>query len=137
MNKENFGNDRNTIASITLGVVLSVMLMLMGTFVVSWLLGHERIETDKLGISALIVTEMAAVAGSAFSAIRMRKAILPVAVGTGLGFFVIQLSVTAMLFDGQYQGVLVTLLAVVGASVAVALVVLKYLNQSKKYRKKR
>ena len=136
-NNNRFSNHRNPAVSIGLGVVLSILVMLIGTLGVTSLLLNDSITTEGLGISVLVITELAVVFGCTFSTLRTGRAILPVALGTGLGFFVVQLSITALFFDGQYHGALVTLFAVLSSSVAVALVILKYMNQPKRYRKKR
>lgn len=135
-NKKRYGSTRNPAASIGVGVGLSVLVMLIGALVVTALLLNEIIGCERLDISVLIVTVLATAVGSACSSLRNGRTIFLVALGSSLGFFTILLSVTALFFGGQYRGLLVTLLVVLGVATAVALVILKYMNRPKRYHKK-
>jgi hypothetical protein len=136
-NKNNSVDGRNIASAIGLGVVISVALMMIGTFVVTALLMNRTIEIESIGVPVLAVTELSVLIGCAFSTLRTRKSILPVAVATSLFFFIIQIGITALFFDGQYHGVVVTLVTVLGGAIATSLVVLKHLNHSKQFHRKR
>ena len=136
-NKKVSLNGRNAASAIGLGVVISVVLMLVATFVVSALLMNQTIEIESVGVLVLIVTELSVFVGCAFSTLRMRRSVLPVAVATSLGLFIIQIGITALFFEGQYRGMIVTLVILLGGAVASSLIVLKHLNHSKTFRGKR
>ena len=136
-NKKVSLNGRNAVSAIGLGVVISVVFMFVATFVVSALLMNQTIEIESVGVPVLIVTELSVLVGCAFSTLRMRRRVLPVAVATSLGLFIIQIGITALFFDGQYHGMIVTLITLLGGAVATSLIVLKHLNRSKTFRGKR
>ena len=136
-NKKVSLNGRNAASAIGLGVVISVVLMLVATFVVSALLMNQTIEIESVGVLVLIVTELSVFVGCAFSTLRMRRSVLPVAVATSLGLFIIQIGITALFFEGQYRGMIVTLVTLLGGAVASSLIVLKHLNHLKTFRGKR
>ena len=136
-NKKVSLNGRNAASAIGLGVVISVVLMLVATFVVSALLMNQTIEIESVGVLVLIVTELSVFVGCAFSTLRMRRSVLPVAVATSLGLFIIQIGITALFFEVQYRGMIVTLVTLLGGAVASSLIVLKHLNHLKTFRGKR
>ena len=89
---------------------------------ITWLTATERLPEDKMGYGVMIVTAMAAAAGSVVTIRRVKHFALVMSVCFGFLYFIILLAINAVFFGAQYQGIGATALLVLGSGVSVALI---------------
>ena len=124
-------------ASITIGTVICGILSVIGLFVITYLISIEKIQTDSIGHATMVVIVVSVLAGS-FSAASLAKCnLLIVTLSTGATLIFLLLAVTAIFFDGQFAGMPVTSVLVLGCCLASALVATKMLNKKNTYYRKR
>jgi len=138
MPKKEYGNKEKSIPlAVGMGAGISMAAMLIGTLVVALMVTNQTIGEDATGYGVIIVTVLSAIIGSTVSILIARSRVLILSLLTSISFAMILLAMTALFFGGQYSGVPVTILVIIGSGVSVALIAGKYLNQPKSYRRKR
>lgn len=116
---------------ILLGVVVCVMLTLLGTAVVAWMLHAEVLTEEMVGYAAMIILLIASAVGAWISTAKTKRLRVQVCMLTGGGYYLTLLSVTALFFGGQYQGMGVTAVMVLIGCGTVALLGLKDRNRKR------
>lgn len=112
-------------AGVAAGIAAAFAVTLAGAAIVAWLIDGERISEEAMGYGALAVLLLSAGAGAWFASALVGHQRLLVCALTGIGYLLILLSMTALFFGGQYQGVWVTTLVVLAGCLGVSLVGLK------------
>lgn len=112
--KQRNGRASSIPAGIGTGAAVSVGITLLGTALLAELLDAETIQWEVIGYGVLIMVMLAAMLGciTAMKKIKRQQGI--VCLLSGLTYWGILLSVTALFFGGQYEAVSVTLLLIVG-----------------------
>lgn len=132
---------RQTNASIWTGVAIGTLvgtvLILSGILIITVLLSKGNLQMDNIGYVVMGITLAAALLGSFTAAMTARSNLLISSLSTGAVLLLLLLAVTAVFFEGQFSGVPVTLVLVMGSSLAAALVSTKLLSTPKTYHKKR
>lgn len=105
------------------GVSLGVTLLLSA--VLAWLVHRETIAMENIGYGILVLLLMASFLGAETAFGRIRRQRLLVCGLSGLIYFALLLSITALFFGGQYSGVGVTALLILAGSGAAALLGLR------------
>lgn len=138
MRKKEYQNTGKSIPfAIGVGTGISLVVMMLGILITALLLMNETIKESAIGYGVMIITIVSAIAGCATTVTLARNRILVLSICTAFVFALLLLAITALFFGGQYNGVWVTMLMIIGSSVAVALVAGKHLNRPKAYRKKK
>ena len=109
-------------AGIGIGCGISLLLTLLGAGVAAKLIADEILRETAIGYSAMAIILLASACGAAAAVGKVKKRRLQVALLVGAGYFASLLAMTALFFGGQYQGMGVTALLVLGGVAAVALV---------------
>ncbi len=112
-------------AGLAAGIGAALAVTLAGAAIVAWLIDGERISEEAMGYGALAVLLLSAGAGAWIASALVGHRRLLVCALTGVGYFLILLSMTALFFGGQYHGVWVTALVVLAGCLGVSLVGLK------------
>lgn len=103
------------------GAAGSMALTVAGAALLSYLILNESIGENSIGYASMFVILASAVLGALVSVSKIKRRRLLVCALSGLIYFGILLSMTALLFGGQYQGIGVTALLVLGGSGTAAL----------------
>lgn len=110
---------------LAMGWGVSLAATLVGSALTAWLISGEKMAQTSVGYASLIILLMSAVLGAAVSWGRIRHRRMLVCLLSGTIYFLTLLCVTALFFGGQYQGIGVTALAVLGGSLGYGLLGLR------------
>ena len=106
---------------VGLGAALSLAITLIGACVSAWLIHKEIVDENAVGYCSLITLLLASSLGAVLAMNRTKRMRMQVCLLTGASYFLSLLCITALFFGGEYTGIGVTALAVLGGSGAVAL----------------
>ena len=124
------------VRSVLYGIVLSLVIILLGSLLSTWLIHKEYTEMDSIGYLTMIVLS---VSGISCGFIMKRKAkvklLITAVVAEGCVFLCL-LATGSLLFDGKIQGVWVTLLLLMGTMLAAILVGTNRKQRMKNHRHK-
>ena len=108
-------------AGLAAGVTVSVVVTLLMTALTALLLDRERVAWETVGYWILSGIMLSAFLGAVTACRRIRRQKLMITAMSGLAYFAVLLSITALFFGGQYEAVGVTALLVAGGSGCAAL----------------
>lgn len=137
VNKKVTGKSKPMMAGLAIGSMISLMLTLLGAAIVANLVLSEKIETEAIGYGAIIILILASSAGAWVCAVMVKRRWMLMCLGGGGSYYLSLLAITALFFGGQYEGMGVTALAVLGGSGAVGLLGIKGDKSSRKRSKNR
>lgn len=104
---------------IAIGTSLAVITTIGGTAILASLMESESMQENAMKTSCMIMHFLSATLGALLSAALTKQKRLPVCIITAASYFGILLAMTALLFGGQYQNILPTVLIVIaGGGVA-------------------
>ena len=104
------------------GGVTSLASTLVLSAVLSWLVLSQRVGEDKLGYGVMVLLAAASFLGAKISCRKVKRQRIAVSCMAGGAYMVTLLAMTALFFDGQYEGVGETALMVLcGCGLAVLL----------------
>lgn len=109
--------DKGLPEALGVGLLAGMVFTLAGTGLLAYLIGNETMEMNAVGAGCIVIHLI----GSALSclvayAIMKRQRIVVCAL-SALCYFLVQIGMTALVFDGQYSGVGAGVLAIVGGGV--------------------
>lgn len=105
---------------IAFGVLAALAMSLIGAGVTAFVIHGEIVNQDSIGIAALIILVLSAAVGAVLAMWRIKRLRMQMCLLTGLCYYLALLSITALFFGGQYQGMGVAALAVLAGSGLVA-----------------
>ena len=109
-------------AGVALGMGTALLVTLAGAGVLAWLIAGERLAESTMGYGCAAVLLLSSAAGAWTASALVGHQRMAVCLLAGLGYYLLLLGMTALLFDGRYQGLGVTALVVLGGSLGVLLV---------------
>jgi putative membrane protein (TIGR04086 family) len=125
-------------AGVSVGMAVSLVITLVGAFVLGWLINQETLAINSVGYGAMVILLAASFLGALTAKVRIKHRYLVVCLLTGVGYYLVLLGITAMFFGGQYRGMGVTLALVLAGSGAAGLLSIKKKKSiTKGYRKLR
>lgn len=113
------------LSGLVVGAAASVAVMLLGSAICAVLISRELVNQARMNYYVLGILLLSAIAGAMSAAWKTGEKRLLVCMMTGVVYLFLLLSMTAILFDGRYQGVGVTTLVIFAGSLVAALVGLK------------
>lgn len=123
-------------AGIAVGVGVSAGMSVLGAALIAWLVDGTYISEAGIGYGAMITLLISSATGAWIAIQLVKHQKLPVALSCGVAFFAFLVGITAFFFGGQYQGVVPTVLIVIGGSLLPALLSsIGQGNRTRKYRK--
>lgn len=123
-------------AGIAVGVGVSAGMAVLGAALIAWLVDGTYINEAGVGYGAMITLLISSATGAWIAIQLVKHQKLPVALSCGVAFFALLVGITAFFFGGQYQGVVPTVLIVIGGSLLPALLSsIGQGNRTRKYRK--
>ncbi|MBO4939007.1 MAG: TIGR04086 family membrane protein [Oscillospiraceae bacterium] len=129
-----------TATSMTMGLLIagamSLAVTIAGAGVCGYLISKEILTENAIGYCVMIIILLSAATGSAVAVNRIKRRRVFVCGISGLIYFVTLLSMTALFFGGQYQGIGVSGLLVAAGSGAVAILGLRREKAQHKRRRK-
>lgn len=119
-----------------IGLAVCIALTLIGAAISASLILNERIGEGAIGYCAIVTLLLSSAAGSWLSAVLVKRRWMIVCMAVGGVYFLTLLGITALFFGGQYQGIGVTALMILGGSGSVGLLGLRTGSGEKKRRRK-
>lgn len=112
---------------IAMGVCFSVVISIAGALIMTAMISNQSMPFESVGMGCVVLIAAAALSGAYLATLLVKRRNLLVCGITGLAYFLILLSVSAMFFGGTYSGVgMGALMVLLGAGGATALsIVLK------------
>lgn len=124
-------------SSFLIGTGAGILVLLIGISAGAWAVLKEWINEDTLGILALVITVLSAGIASFVSAGIAGKRKLQISLIAGVILFLILLACNAMFFEGQYTGVVRSVIAILAACTTAALLGMREERTGKKRTGKR
>lgn len=121
---------------LALGLAVSMVVTLAGSGLIAYLVLGETLGENAIGYGAMVTVLLSAALGAWTAVGRIKRRRLLSCLASGGCYFGALLSMTALFFGGQYQGMGVTALLVLGGAGSVALLSLKSEGQSRGRKKK-
>lgn len=106
---------------LALGAVVSMVVTFIGAAICAAMVSSEMISEGSMGYCAMVILFLSAVAGAVAATMKVQEKRLYISIITGLVYTLILLAITALFFDGQYQGIGVTLIVVLSGCILVVL----------------
>ena len=121
---------------IGISLIVCIITTLLGMAVSAYLIHKEMIAQESAEIAAILILTVSSAAG-AFTAINTVKRMrLQMSLLSGVAYFLLLLSMTALFFGGQYNGIVTAVFAILGGSgIAVLANILPGKNRKKFKRK--
>lgn len=138
VNRKVTGRAMSMPAGISAGIVIAIAITIFGAVVVAWAVSREMLVFHSIGYGAMLILLAASIIGAMSAKALVKHRALVVCLGTGVGYFLSLLAITALFFGGQYRGVGTTFaLVCAGAGTAGMLGNKKKKSITKGYRKLR
>ena len=107
------------------GTVTGLLVAIVGACLLSFLIHKNRIGLEQTGIWLTVVLLLSSFSGALVAGKGTKENRLPAILATGLCYFIVLLSCTALFFGGEYQGIWITLLVISAGTVSCAILCLK------------
>lgn len=107
---------------LAIGIAVSMITMLCCAAAAAWMVSAEKIGEGSMGFITGMIHILSAAAGALTAAILVKRLRLQICLLTGLGYYMILLAVTALMFEGQYRGLGSAGLMITISCAAVALI---------------
>ena len=121
VNKKVTGKAKPIAVGLAIGCLVSILISVLGAAITANLVLCEKMQTEGIGYAAVIILLMASACGAWLAAALVMRRRLLVCLGVGGSYYAALLAITALFFGGQYQGMGVTALVVLGGCGAVGL----------------
>lgn len=108
-------------AGIGIGLLVSIVITLAGSALTAYLIHGESVPEEGMGYGILLTLLLSAIAGAWISVGRIQRLRMQMCMLSGLCYYLTLLSMTALFFGGQYSGMGVTALVVLGGCGTVAI----------------
>lgn len=105
------------------GISLGITILLTAAF--AWLLNTERLQWEKIGYWIMGMLLIGSFSGAMTACGKIKRQRLLVSLLSGALYMGTLLAITALFFGGQYDGVVVTAILVMGGSLAAGLLGLR------------
>lgn len=118
-----------------LGIVASLLITFAGAAVTAWLIASEKIGEGTAGYAVMVILALASATGSLVAVHLVKRLRLQVCMLTGGCYYLTLLALTALLFGGQYQGMGVSAVIVLGGCALIAFLPAKNSRMALKLKK--
>lgn len=110
------GRSLSVPAGLLFGTGISISVTVLGAVVVAYLLEHETVKWESVGYGVLFVLLLASFLGAKASWMKIKRQRMMISLMSGILFYAVLLSMTALFFGGQYESAGVTLVLVIAGS---------------------
>lgn len=124
-NRKVTGNASSMPVGLALGAAVSLLMTLAGAWFFAYLISREILEEVSIGYCAMFIILLSSITGTSAAMGKIKRRRGHVCGLSGLIYFMMLLSMTALFFGGQYHGVGVTALLIMAGSGTVALLGLR------------
>lgn len=121
VNQKVTGRASSMPGGLAFGAAISVGLTLLIAGILTWLVSEEKLAWENIGYGIMVLLLISSFAGALAAYGRIKRQRMLVCGIAGVVYFGILLSLTALFFGGQYDGMPVTALLILGGSAAAGL----------------
>lgn len=121
VNQKVTGKASSMPGGLAIGWGCSMAVTLLGSVIVAALLDRRIMEMDSIGYGTMLILLLSSMLGATLAVKRIKKQRMMVSMLAGAAYYLTLLAVTALFFGGQYEGMAVTGLVILGGSLAAAL----------------
>lgn len=121
MNSKMTGRTMSVPAGLAFGAAVSIGLTVIAAVILAELVDTGKLLWENIGYGVMGVLLLASFTGAAASYSKIKRQRLVVCVMSGMVYFALLLSATALFFGGQYEAIGVTALLIFGGSVCAGL----------------
>lgn len=136
VNKKVTGKAVSVPVGLLMGQAIAMIVSVLGSIIAANMILTETLEASAIGYCAIVILMLASASCALISAWMIKHRWMIVCLGAGGIYYLLLLATTAMFFGGQYQGMGVTALVVLGGSGAVGLLGLRAGNRKRSKRAK-
>lgn len=109
--------DKGLPEALGIGLLAGVILTLLGTGLLALLIGNETMDITAMSPGCIVIHLIgSALTGLVAYGVMKRQRIVVCAL-SALCYFLVQVGITALFFDGQYQGIGAGVLSIIGGGV--------------------
>ena len=108
-------------AGIGIGLLVSMVVTLAGAALTAYLIHKESIPEEGMGYGILLTLLLSAAVGAWVAAKRIQRLRMQMCMLSGFCYYLTLLAMTALFFGGQYNGMGITALVVIGGCGTVAI----------------
>lgn len=108
-------------AGIGIGLLVSIVITLAGSALTAYLIHSESVSEEGMGYGIIVTLLLSAISGAWISAGRIQRLRMQICMLSGLCYYLTLLAMTALFFGGQYNGLGITALVVLGGCGTVAI----------------
>lgn len=137
VNRKVSGTASSMPAGFASAALVSLLLTLLGSGIFGYLISNEVLAESSIGYCVMAMVLLSALAGAEVAVGKIKRRRVYVCAVSGVIYYGILLSMTALFFGGQYQGMGVTALLVLAGCAVVILLGLKGESGARKRRRKR
>ena len=119
-NRKSTGTASSIPAGIAIAAIVSLVITLLGSVVSAYLVQSELIRQESIGYASMVVLVVSGAVGALVAMARIKRMRMQMCLLSGVCYFLLLLSVTALFFGGQYEGIGVTALAILSGCGSVA-----------------
>lgn len=122
VNRKVTGKAISVPAGVAAGATVSLCISVGGALIVAWMVGAEMMGAEGVGYAAMVILLVSSLLGPWLAATLIKHQRLMICMVTGCVFLVVLVGVNVLFFGGQFQGLLPSVLLILGGSVASALI---------------
>ena len=119
--RKQISNGEKLLKTIAVGVCVSMISMLIATFILSMLVHHERISVNGFKYGMMVILMVSGLLGSCTAIKRYGEKRVCIGALAGLAYGVVLLGMTALFFGGRYQRTMATLFLLLGMGIVSGL----------------
>ena len=107
-------------AGVGIGLLISLVITVAGAAITAWLIASEKVGQGSSGYAVMLTHALGAGLGALSSVYFIKKQRLQVCMLSGACYYLSLLAMTALLFGGQYQGMGVSAIVILGMCAVIA-----------------
>lgn len=136
-NRKPTGTASSIPAGIAMAVLISMLITLLGTAISAYLVHSESIRQESIGYASMMVLLVSGAVGALTAINRIKRMRLQMCLLSGACYFLVLLSVTALFFGGQYEGIGTTALTILIGCGSIAALSVLLEKKGSAYRRKK
>ena len=125
VNRKVTGRSRAMAVGLGVGLAVSLVLTVIGVSIVVTLVLGDKLGQEAVGYASMGILMLSAALGAWLAAALVKRRWMIVCLGAGGSYYLTLLAITALFFGGQFQGMGVTALTVLGGCGCVGLLGLR------------
>lgn len=118
--KKRSGTALSIPVGLSVGLLVGLLVTIAGAAFTAWLIASEKIGEGSADYAAMIILGVATALEALTAVYLVKKLRLQVSMLSGVCYYVTLLAMTALFFGGQYQGMGVTAIIILGVCTVIA-----------------